>query len=238
LGSDVISMVEVRRVKTGIKGLDKMLNGGIPESNSVLLVGGPGTGKTSLCMEYLYHGAEEGERGLFISLEEKPEKIINHTALTFPEFVDLPAFIKKDMLGVIKIEKWSFEQFIDTITVAVSQHKTKRCVIDSLSVMELYFDKPYEFRKKLFDLMQFLSGMNCTTIITSELPSSESVKLEHPIAQFVADGVLALYKLEKREKRVRALEILKMRGTPHSTDLVPIEITPNGIKVYEGEKVY
>lgn len=228
----------VERMKTGIKGLDKMLKGGIPFSNSVLLAGGPGTGKTSLAMEFLYRGAKDGERGLFLSLEEKPERIVANACASFPEFTDLPKLVDKESIFIEKIDKWSYEQFIDTITVAVSQHKTTRCVIDSLSVMQLYFDKPHLFRKKLFDLTQFLSGVNCTALITSELPSSENTAQEHSVAQFVADGVIALYKLGKKEKRVRALEIIKMRGTEHSTDLVPMEITPRGIAVYEGESVY
>ena len=231
-------MAKSERISTGISGLDKMLNGGLPPKQNVLVTGGPGTGKTSFCMQFLYQGAQDGEKGLFISLEEKPERIIDNCAAAFPGWTGFRDHIKKKNINVTKIDKWTYEQFIDTITTYVSQFKTTRCVIDSLSVMELYFDKPHEYRKRLFDMMTYLSGMECTTLITHELPTGESTKMKYPLAQYVADGVIALYKLEKQEKRVRALEVIKMRGTDHSTDLVPIAITPSGVRVYEGEKVY
>jgi len=62
--------------------------------------------------------------------------------------------------------------------------------------------------------------------------------MKYTLEQFVADGVIVLYNLEREEKRIRALEILKMRGTDHVQDLVPMKITPEGIKIYVGEKVY
>ena len=231
-------MADEKRVSTGISGLDKMLKGGIPNMQSVLIAGGPGTGKTSVAMQFLYQGAKIGEKGLFISLEEKPERILDNCAAAFPGWEGFRDYVKKKAINIVKIDKWTYEQFIDTITTYVSQFKTKRCVIDSLSVMELYFDKPHDYRKRLFDMMMFLSEVECTTLLTHEVPSGESAKMKYPIAQYVSDGVIALYKLEKQEKRVRALEIIKMRGTEHSTDLVPMAITSNGVKVYEGEKVY
>ena len=229
----------VDRVSSGVKGLDKMLRGGIPRNQSVLVVGGPGTGKTSLAVQFLYKGALDGERGLFLSLEEKPERIVENAAAAFPGWKDFRELVKKQKIQFTKIDKWTYEQFIDTITTYVSQYKTTMCVIDSLSVMELYFDRAYEYRKKLFDLMSFLGGQECTTMLTHELPSSESKRMTHPLAQYVADGVIALYKLEKTmEKRIRAIEIVKMRGTEHSMEMVPFAFTSEGIKVFEGEKVY
>ncbi len=228
----------IELVKTGIKGLDSMLDGGIPRGQSVLLVGGPGTGKTSFAMNFLYNGALNGERGIFISLEEKPDRIIENCMSAFPDWKEFRGFVKKGKINILKIDKWSYEGFIETINTNVSQYKATRCVIDSLSIMELYFERPYEFRKKLFDMMNFLSTTGCTTLLTSETPGSDSMRAAHPLAQYVADGVIALYKLEKKEKRVRALEILKMRGVGHSTDLVPIAFAATGMKVFEGEKIY
>lgn len=228
----------VDMMKIGIKGLDLMLGGGMPRGQSVLIAGGPGTGKTSIAMQFLYEGAKNDEKGLFISLEEKPERIIENCMVAFPEWKDFRELVRKGKINIMKIDKWSYEGFIETISTNVSQYKAKRCVINSLSIMELYFEKAYDFRKRLFDLINFLSTMDCTTLITTEMASSETMRLSQPISQYVADGVIVLYKLEKKEKRVRALEILKMRGTSHSTDLVPIAFAPNGIKVFEGEKVY
>ena len=79
----------LERVATGIKGLDGMLCGGIPKRHNVLLAGGPGTGKSVLAFEFLYRGAKMGEKGVLISLEEKPDRIIEDMKATCPGWKDL-----------------------------------------------------------------------------------------------------------------------------------------------------
>jgi len=228
----------IERVKTGIEGLDSMLKGGIPKRHHVLIAGGPGTGKTTCAMEFLYRGAQAGEICAFVSLEEKPERIIENITEAFPGWKDLPKLVKSEKLIITKAEKWNFEHLVDTIQSLVDHRGVKRLVVDSSTILKMYFDSKLEFRRKLFELMDFLSNIDCTMVITAELSTSDRTMMRHGVEQFVADGIIVLYNLEKAEKRVRALEIIKMRGTDHAREIAPIKFGPDGIEVFEGEKVY
>jgi len=228
----------LERVKTGISGLDSMLKGGIPKRHHVLIAGGPGTGKTTMAMEFLYHGAQEGETCAFISLEEKPERIIENISSTFPGWKDFKKLVKEERIIITKAEKWNFEHLVDMIQSFIDHKGVTRLAIDSSTLLKMYFTSKLEFRRKLYELMDFLAGVDCTMFLTAELPTSDRTMMRHGVEQFVADGIIILYNLEKAEKRVRAIEILKMRGTDHARELAPMKFSPNGIEVFEGEKVY
>ncbi|MEM2174291.1 MAG: ATPase domain-containing protein [Candidatus Aenigmatarchaeota archaeon] len=228
----------MEKVKTGIEGLDEMLKGGVPDHHHVLVCGGPGTGKTLLCMEFLYRGAKAGEKGVFISLEELPEVIIQNVEATFPGWKDFKNLVKENKIIIVKPAKYDFTNFSDILQSYVIHHKAKRVVIDSATILKLSFEKEIEFRKKIVEFLSFVRNLNCITFLTAELSLPSRERMKYTIEQFVADGVIILYNFEKEEKRVRALEVLKMRGTEHIQDLVPMKITKDGIKVYVGEKVY
>lgn len=228
----------IERVKTGIKGLDKMLGGGIPRRHSLLIAGGPGTGKTMLAFEFLYRGAKDGEKGVFITLEETPERIIENAQATYPGWKDLDKLIKDERLVVTKAEKWNFDHLVDLVQSYVTQHGAKRVVIDSSTLLKMYFPTKLEFRRKLYELMDFLSHIDCTMMLTAELRTSDRTTMRHGVEQFVSDGIIVLYNLEKEEKRVRALEIIKMRGTDHAREVAPLRMGPDGMEIFEGEKVY
>ncbi len=228
----------MERVKTEIKGLDKMLKGGIPDHHNILVCGGPGSGKTTFCFEYLYRGAKIGENGLFLSLEESPENIIENAKATFTDFNDINELVKDKKMIVIKPEKYNFVNFSDILQSYVTRHKVRRVVIDSATLLKLSFENLFEFRRAFVDFLSFLRNLNCSVLLTAEVSSPVRGRMRYELEHFVADGVIILYNLEKKEKRIRALEILKMRGTDHSRDLVPMKITSNGIIVFAGEKVY
>src|SRR5512137_3225569 len=118
---------ERERCATGIEGLDTILYGGIPRSNTILLTGSCGTGKTSLALEFLIHGAQKGESSLFVSVTENSEKLLaNIIPYKFFDksliksgrlvFVDLPVMYER--LGMIKAEL-SVEE-VDLLVNAIS----------------------------------------------------------------------------------------------------------------------
>ncbi|MEM3030869.1 MAG: ATPase domain-containing protein [Candidatus Micrarchaeia archaeon] len=226
------------RVKTGVRGLDEMLKGGIPARHHVLVCGGPGTGKTLFAMQYIYSGAKEGEKGVYITLEEDPKRIIENAKAAFPGWEDIDKLVEEQKIFVVKPDRHNFVNFSDMLQSYITQHGVKRAAVDSATILKMSFDDPAEFRRRLFDFLSFLGNLDCTVVLTAELSNASRERMRFSLEQFVADGVIVVYNLERGEKRLRALEVLKMRGTDHVRDLVPMKFTPNGIEVYVGEKVY
>jgi KaiC/GvpD/RAD55 family RecA-like ATPase len=226
------------KVATGIAGLDEMLNGGIPAKRHVALYGGPGCGKTSFGFEYIYKGAKAGENGLYISLEETEEDIVENMRNTFPLFNDIPDLIKEKKMSIVKPDKIDMEGIAETIENKIAKQDVKRVVIDSLTMVRLSFSKEIEYRQTLFEFFSLLRNMDCTSLATLEASTSKKEEIIYDIEHFVMDGIINVYNLDRGDRRIRALEIFKMRGTDHSRDLVPFKVTPSGIKVYVGEKVF
>lgn len=226
------------RVKTGIAGLDEMLNGGIPKKRHVAVYGGPGAGKTSFCFEYLYQGAKLGENGLYISLEETIDDITENMKSTFPMFTEVDSLIKSKKLQIVKPDKLEMEEVANLLETGITDNDVKRAVIDSATMIRMAFSKDIEYRQTLFEFLSLLRNLDCTTLTTVEATTSKKEEMHFDIEHFVMDGIINLYNLDREERRIRALEIFKMRGTDHSRDLVPFKVTPKGLKIYVGEKVF
>lgn len=226
------------RVTTGIAGLDDMLNGGIPAGRHVALYGGPGAGKTSFCYEFLYRGAKAGEPGLYISLEETTEDIIENMKSTFPMFTDAPQLIAEKKLEIVKPDKLDLEEVANILEDRITSSGIKRAVIDSATMIRMSFATEIEYRQTLFEFLSLLRNLDVTSITTVEATTARREEMKFDIEHFVMDGIINLYNIDREDRRVRALEIFKMRGTDHSRDLVPFKVTPQGFKVYVGEKVF
>ena len=228
----------MERVVTGIAGLDEMLNGGIPAGRHIALYGGPGAGKTSFAFEYLYRGAKAGENGLYITLEETADDIVDNMKNTFPMLTDVSQIVSQKKLEIIKPDKLELESVANLLEDRITSNNVKRAVIDSSTMIRLSFNSDIEFRQTLFEFLSLLRNLDVTTVTTVEATTSKREEMRYDIEHFTMDGIINLYNLDRDDRRIRALEIFKMRGTDHSRDLVPFKVTPNGIKVYVGEKVF
>jgi KaiC/GvpD/RAD55 family RecA-like ATPase len=223
---------------TGISGLDEMLNGGIPARRHVAVYGGPGAGKTSFGFEFLYRGAKLDENGLYISLEETNEDIQENMRNTFPMMKDVDDLIDEQKLEIVKPDKLNLEEVATVLEDRITSNDVKRAVIDSATMIRLSFASEIEYRQTLFEFLSLLRNLDCTTLTTVEAKTASREMLEYDIEHFVMDGIINLYNIGREDRRIRGLEIFKMRGTSHSRDLVPFKVTPSGIKVYVGEKVF
>ncbi|RME78920.1 MAG: hypothetical protein D6769_03725 [Methanobacteriota archaeon] len=227
----------VERITTGIDGLDEMLQGGIPKNRHVAIFGGPGTGKTTLGMQFLYHGAQKGEKGLYVSLEEPPEQIIENVKAVFPSWSsNIDSMISNSSLFIKKPEHYTLDSLIETTESTIVDSNVTRLVIDSSTVVEAFFATKEEYRKNIVEFMNLLKTLDASVLFLVEAHSAEmdiTYKLEH----YIMDGIINVYNLQRGSSRVRALEVYKMRATNHSPNLVPLRITPEGIKVFPTEKV-
>ncbi|MEM3400063.1 MAG: ATPase domain-containing protein [Candidatus Micrarchaeia archaeon] len=236
----------IERVKTGVEGLDDILGGGFPKKRSIIVAGGPGTGKTLFCMQFLYAGAKAGEVGIFISTEEERDRIIENVMAAFPEWADFEKLVEEDRVVITKVEpfpkiaterKW-FENLQELIEAFVSQYKASRVAIDSATIIKAGFSSDFDFRKSMVFLLEYVAKLDATVLLTVEMPTAERDGFAFDVEEFLADGVIILYNFPREESRIRALEVLKMRGARHVGKLVPLKFTNSGLRVFPGEKVY
>jgi len=217
---------KIIRVETGIKGFDKLVDGGIPEKSLILLSGVSGTGKSIFGMNYLVHGVKKGDPGVYISLQESIEETISEMNLFWP----IRGMIKENKLSIVQPELYNFDALLTTIEDAIDKVKAKRLVIDSISIIAMYFENPFKIRKSLLTLTNLLKNLGCTTLAISQVTKGVSL---YGIEEFVSDGVIKLYYLRTDSAYSRALTIKKMRVTNHSMKIHPVEIRePEGIVVY------
>ena len=228
-------MAEPYRTKTGVPGLDEILFGGIPKNNLVVISGDPGSGKTCLCIEYLYNGAlKYNEPGIYISLEESGEEVI-HFAELFGW--DLKSLMEKKLITIITVELYDFDKLKNTIEDEVSQIGAKRLVIDPGVVFRLYFERELDARKRILSLGRMLKRIGCTALITNEISLDKSSSL-FGLEEYVADGVILLYHTKLEDRFIRSVGLLKMRGTKISEKLHPIRITDTGIKILAKQELF
>lgn len=214
------------RVKTGIKGLDDILSGGIPRGNLVMLTGEPGTGKTIMCLQFLAAGAKENEPGVYVSLEE-PEKHIIKVANDFGW--DLEELTRKDLLKIEFIELYDFEKMREQIEDAIDSIKAKRVAIDPGVMFRLYFERELDARKSILSLGRMLKDSGVTTLITNERGGNN--KGLYGLEEYVSDGVIVIYHSRIKGRFVRGVGIIKMRGTKVSEKIHPLSINLKGVEI-------
>lgn len=220
--------IQVDRVKTGITGLDALIQGGFPDNALILLSGTCGTGKSLFGINFLIEGALRGEPGVYVSLEESPEENIRQMK-SFGWPVD--RLIKERKLLIIQPTLYNYEALLTKIEDAVNLIGAKRLVLDSLSIIGMYFENMYKVRKSILELSAMLKRLGCTTIAVDETETEDDLSAFH-VEEFVVDGLLVLYYMRKKDRFVRALAIVKMRSTAHSDKIHLFEIkSPGGIIV-------
>jgi len=239
----------IKRVETGIPGMDILLNGGIPMRNVVLLSGSAGTGKSIFSQQYIYHGLKNEEPGIYITLEEHPVAIRENMA-NFGW--DPRPYEERGMFAIIDgftggigkaaerekfvvVDPGDVRTLIDTIREAIEWIKENtgklpvRGVIDSVTA--LYLTKPSVARGTVLQLKKIFSGYGITGFFVSQVSVAErsfgGFGVEHAV-----DGIIRLDLDEINGELKRSLIIWKMRGTKHDMRRHEFEITDKGIVVY------
>ncbi|MGC8497028.1 MAG: KaiC domain-containing protein [Thermoplasmata archaeon] len=227
------------KIKTGISGLDNMLEGGIPEHQCVAVLGEFGTGKTTLALQFIWEGLVNGEKGIYISLEENSEDIAKNSAVYG---WNIAPYIKEDKLLVIKLDPESalntVERINSDLPEQIREFGAKRVVLDSVSLLSMLFDTEAEKRKGIFSLVKAIKESGATSIITAEVDPKNPSSSRDGLIEYVVDGVILLKYIERADEMRLTMCVIKMRRTNHSRKIRPYYITDKGIEVLSGTETY
>jgi circadian clock protein KaiC len=222
-----------RRLSMGVEALNAMLDGGIPEGDSVLVAGPSGTGKSVLATQFLAEGVRQGEPGIAAVFEERPQGYAER-ANTFG--LDLTTPQQAGLLKIIYLRPLdlSVDETLQEVMDAVEKIGAKRVVIDSLAGFEMALAPAFrqDFRESLYRMIMALTGIGVTILSTVELPESFTDLLFSPHAiSFLTDDIIRLRYIEIEGQLRKILTIIKMRGGSHSKDICEYEIASEGIRI-------
>ncbi|MCX6773254.1 MAG: hypothetical protein NTV88_05830 [Candidatus Micrarchaeota archaeon] len=227
--------MENTKQKSGIPGLDSMLGGGIPRGSVVTVAGGTGSGRTIFVSQFLVKGAiDSNEPGLFLSFDQQKDSIYSNlsqfgwdlTALERAQklvFIEYPA----NELSAFAEQEGALRDLIETLGI-------KRIVIDSITPYSVLFQSDEERRMNVLKLVNAVKSWKATCMISAEdKPGSQPDALPHTISgvESFSDGFVHLSYLRRENKRVRAVEVIKMRGSHHEHELREAHITDKGFAI-------
>jgi KaiC domain protein len=231
---------EIPRVDLGIEGLDEMIQGGVPERALLVVMGSAGTGKTTFGLQFLHRGIQNGEKSVYITLEESQEAVVQAATEKGWPFDE---YMANDQLAVVDLDPIEMANSLTSIRGdlprLVDAFDADRLVLDSVSLLEMMYDAQAERRTEIFDFTRALKEAGVTTMLTSEASESNPYASRHGIIEYLTDGVFVLQyvRSEFRETRL-AVEIQKIRNANHSRETKPYEITSDGISVYQQANIF
>ncbi|MEM4296131.1 MAG: ATPase domain-containing protein [Candidatus Anstonellales archaeon] len=225
-----LKLPNVKRVKSYLSGLDEMLYGGLVDGSTIIVVGGPGSGKTIMMLQYCYAAAMNGEKALFISTNEPISKLKKHAELFGWKDNKNVKFLFYSPYEIKEIIKEGGTSLLDLIT---SEGITK-IALDSLTAIKISFNTQQEENEFIYKFFDLFYRMPVTSILTMEKTDNESFTRW----EFMADGIIKLRVYALEDYRIRGLEIIKMRDTPFYEHLVPYYITSKGIQILPQGRVF
>ena len=239
---------DVTRTKTGIQGMDKALSGGVPQGNLVLISGGAGTGKSTLCLQFLINGATLfGEKGLYISTEQSRKELVRQASCFN---WNIEALEQMNLLKVWYYDLFGDSDFPSKLDKVINEFKPKRLVIDSLTTLvdnltlfSFSQDKPFSMvqiaetvtpvplmnKNILYRLFREIKKFGHTVFLTTELPEENKTFSADGISEFIADGVVLLRATAVGSQVDRTMQICKMRYTSMVGGIKSYSMDINGI---------
>jgi len=221
-----------KKSKTGIPGFDLMINGGFEPESINLVAGSAGSGKTLFAAQFVLNGVlKYDEPGIYVTFEEKKDKF-------YKDMESIGYDMKKiDATGKFLFLEYTPEQVRNVliegggiIDSMIDKIKARRLVIDSITSFSLLYDDELSKKEAALSLFDLINKWGCVALLTSQNESDEEKHIKVSL-EFEVDSVILLYHTIKKGKRIRALEVLKMRRTKHSEKIVLMEISSGGLTV-------
>ena len=226
------------RLTTGVSGLDDILGGGLPAGQMYLLEGDPGTGKTTVAMQFMLEGKRAGERSLYITLSE-PRSELRASAHSHGWEFDVPVveFVPDEIsldadqqYTVFHPSDVELATTIRRLIAEIEAQKPDRLVIDSLSELRLLSESGIRYRRQLLALKQYFSGRQTTVLLLDDRTGEGSTDRH---LQSIAHGVMRLEKLPRSYGDTRRhVEVLKLRGSSYREGYHDYLIRKGGVVVF------
>jgi len=235
----------ITRVSTGITGLDDLLKGGFLPSRSYLVTGDAGTGKTIACIQFLLSGLQQGEKALYVTVDERPADILQSAASLGWQ---LQNYVQEKSLVILDASPYfggraggtekgiDLSKIISDLATYAKRMEAKRLAIDPITPLILSADSPArigEHARLLIHLLQ--SQLTTTNIISSHLPTRSDNDLTGGIEEFLASGVFTLSLKPSNGHFIRSLNIKKMRGTAVDPADYPFRVLTGKGLVLDGQ---
>lgn len=226
------------RKSTGVAGLDEILHGGLPSGRSYLVVGGAGSGKTVLSLQWLLEGARKGERAMYITLAEPGGGIVQNAGglgwdLGGIDLIDLSAASESIISGEYRVfapNEVEHAHVWTQILAAVKEKRPQRLVLDSLTQLRYLSTDAYQFRKHVQGLVVHMARTESTSYFLYEPTELD----REASAALAVDGIIRLQRgvSPGLGTGLRAVQIEKLRGSDFVAGLHPMRIGRHGIEVY------
>lgn len=230
----------LRRLSTGVRKLDAIMGGGIPEGDSLLVAGPSGAGKTILGIQFIAEGLRQREPGIVAMFEELPDEYIERADQFGFNFGKAR---KEGNLKVIYLRPLdlSVDETLHEVVSAVKEIGCKRLVIDSLVGFELALAPGFrpDFRESLYRMINALTRMGVTILSTVEIEEDfTSMSLSNFTVSFLADDILRMRYVSIDGQLRKMLIVVKMRRSAHGNDMTEYQITPKGLVLGEPLRGY
>jgi len=231
-------MIEL--TKTGIDGLDEILNGGIVRNSTTLVSGNPGAGKSILGLQYIYKGVELfDEKGIYLSFEENRSDL--RDAAESIGFENWQEYVESEQIKVydkqVLLRENDFSGALDILLDDLDDGAYERLVLDSLTMFQLFFENEREKRTYLLKFTDILRENNLTTLMTNE-QGTVFPETDIGLENFLTDGNIFLLQTPTDSGVNRYVWVAKMRKQNINTDIFPMEIAQGGITVHQNASAF
>jgi circadian clock protein KaiC len=250
----------MERVSSGVKGLDEILGGGFPKGRMILVVGSPGSGKTILAIQFLKAGADSGERAIYVTFDERPEQVKENVSAFGWDldrlesegkimFVDATPFRRTRASSLPRhggrtglptqeiLPEVTLSALVETVKRLAEEEDATRLAVDPITSLLVRYHSPVKRRRATLMLFDALSSTDATCLVTSEMRTA-MLSRRFQLEEFLSQGVVLLRTGIHQGNVVRAVQVEKMRGIAHDTQLRPYLIGENGIEVFAKDKVF